>query len=185
VVTSSTGAAGELKIVFTGPMGAGKTTAIRSISPETGLSTEVPLSEGATALKSFTTVGFDYGECRIDDRLTLRLFGTPGQERFRFMWDILAAGAFGLIVLADNSRPDPIADVEHYLQAFAWHLPPRRMVVGVGRLQSHPSPGVDAYCVALARKGWNVPVIEVDVRSEQDVRLMLSVLVSMAEVEHG
>lgn len=184
-MTSTLDAAGELKIVFTGPMGAGKTTAIRAISPATGLSTEVPLSEGATALKPFTTVGFDYGECQIDDRLMLRLFGTPGQERFRFMWDILATGAFGLIVLADNSRPDPIADVEHYLQAFAWHLPPRRMVVGVGRLHSHPFPNLDTYCGELARKGWNVPVLEVDARSEHDVRLLLSVLVSMAEVEHG
>ncbi len=184
-MTPSTAATGELKIVFTGPMGAGKTTAIRGISPDNALSTEVPLSVGATALKPFTTVGFDYGECRIDDRFTLRLFGTPGQERFRFMWDILAAGAFGLVVLADNSRPDPLADVEQYLQAFAWHVPPRRMVVGVGRTDTHAWPSIDTYCAHLARKGWNVPVIDVDVRQVQDVRLLLSVLVSMAEVDHG
>lgn len=184
VTPSMAAGSGELKIVFSGPMGAGKTTAIRGISPASLLSTEVPLSAGATELKRFTTVGFDYGECRLDDQFTLRLFGTPGQERFRFMWDILAAGAFGLIVLADNSRPDPIGDVQQYLQAFARHLPPRRMVVGVGRLDTHPRPSIEMHCQRLAQQGWNVPVIEVDVRREADVRLLLSVLVSMAEVEH-
>lgn len=177
-------AAGELKIVFTGTMGAGKTTAIGGISDRATLSTEVPISEGATEAKRYTTVGFDYGECQLDEQFTLRLFGTPGQERFRFMWDILGAGAFGLVVLADNSRPDPIGDVEHYLRAFASHVPPRRTVVGVGRLADCPSPSIDDYCERLADSGLNVPVLEVDVRRPDDVRLLLSVLVSMAEVEH-
>jgi signal recognition particle receptor subunit beta len=166
-------------------MGAGKTTAISAISDGDTLSTEVPISDGAIGSKLSTTVGFDYGECRIDDGLLLRLFGTPGQERFRFMWDILAAGAFGLVVLADNSRPDPVADVERYLDAFLPHVPPRRMVVGVGRTEDHPSPRVDAFCDRLVGRGLNIPVIEVDVRRPDDVRLLLSVLVSMAEVEHG
>lgn len=176
---------GELKIVFTGTMGAGKTTAIQGISDQATLSTEVPMSIGATDAKRFTTVGFDYGECRLDDALTLRLFGTPGQERFRFMWDILGAGAFGLVVLADNTQPDPIGDVEQYLRAFAPHVPPRRTVVGVGRLSERPSPSLDTYCERLAGAGFPVPVLEVDVRQPGDTRLLLSVLVSMAEVEHG
>lgn len=182
VISSSS--RGELKIVFTGAMGAGKTTAIRGISDQAALSTEVPMSVGATQDKRFTTVGFDYGECRLDDAVTLRLFGTPGQERFRFMWDILAAGAFGLVILADNSRPDPIGDVELYLRAFAAHVPLRRTVVGVGRLHDRPAPSIDDYCERLAGHGFHVPVLEVDVREPADTRLLLSVLVSMAEVEH-
>ena len=178
-------APGELKIVFTGTMGAGKTTAIGAISDSATLSTEAPISDGAMGAKTMTTVGFDYGECLLDEGMTLRLFGTPGQERFRFMWDILGAGAFGLVVLADNTRADPIGDVEQYLRAFAPHVPPRPMVVGVGRLADSPSPPLDAYCERLGQAGWDVPVIEVDVRRPQDVRLLLSVLVSMAEVEHG
>lgn len=184
-MNARTGRPGDLKIVFTGSVGAGKTTAIGAISDSATLSTEVPMSEGATADKHLTTVGFDYGECRLDDGLTLKLFGTPGQERFRFMWDILGAGAFGLVVLADNRRPDPVGDVEQYLRAFAPHLPPRRVVVGVGRMADAPSPPIDTWCDRLAKAGWSVPVIEVDVRRPDDVRLLLSVLVSMAEVEHG
>lgn len=176
---------GELKIVFSGPMGAGKTTAIAAISDRATLSTEVPISEGAEGAKQLTTVGLDYGECHLDDGMTLRLVGTPGQERFSFMWDILGQGAFGLVVLADNRRADPVGDVERYLRAFAPHVPPRRMVVGVGRLEEAASPRLDAYCERLSRAGWNVPVIDADVRRPADVRLLLSVLVSMAEVEHG
>lgn len=176
---------GTLKIVFAGSMGAGKTTAIGAISDGDALSTEVPISDGAIGDKHSTTVGFDYGECRVDDGLLLCLFGTPGQERFRFMWDILAAGAFGVVVLVDNARPDPVGDVERYIDAFLPHVPPRRMVVGVGRTENHPSPRVDEFCDRLLRRGLNLPVIEVDVRRPDDVRLLLSVLVSMAEVAHG
>ena len=177
----------DLKVVFTGVMGAGKTTAIRAISEGATLSTDVPMTGDERLLmpgKTMTTVGLDYGECAMDGQWTLKLFGTPGQDRFRFMWDILGAGAFGLIVLVDNSRPDPIGDVEFYLEAFEHHIPARRTVVGVGRTDTHAAPGIDEYCRRLAEKGLHPPVLEVDVRRDADVRLLLSVLVSMAEVEH-
>jgi len=183
----SAGTSRDLKIVFTGPMGAGKTTAIRAISDNEVLSTDVPITGGAELSmpgKTMTTVGLDYGECRLGDQWVLKLFGTPGQERFRFMWDILGAGAFGLIVLADNSQPDPVGEVARYLKAFAPHVPARRTVVGVGRLDTHPSPGIVDYCEQLGALGYNPPVLEVDVRRDADVRLLLSVLVSMAEIEH-
>ncbi|MES2611064.1 MAG: GTP-binding protein [Pseudomonadota bacterium] len=177
----------DLKIVFTGPMGAGKTTAIRAISDGDTLSTEVPITGGAELSmpgKTMTTVGLDYGECRLADQWVLKLFGTPGQERFRFMWDILGSGAFGLIVLADNSQSDPVGEVARYLKAFAPHVPARRTVVGVGRLDTHPSPSIADYCDQLGALGYTPPVLEVDVRRDADVRLLLSVLVSMAEIEH-
>lgn len=172
----------ELKILFTGTVGAGKTTAIGAISEKVTLSTEVPMSQDATEGKNQTTVGFDYGECALDDGCTLHLYGTPGQPRFRFMWDILANGAFGLIVLADHSRPDPVSDVMDYLQAFAHYFPASRMVVGVGRLQERAEIAIEQYVERLAQAGFNVPVLQTDVRKAEDVRLLLSVLVSMAEV---
>ena len=185
---AAVGTARDLKIVFTGPMGAGKTTAIRAISEGATLSTDVPMTGDERLLmpgKTMTTVGLDYGECAMDGEWTLKLFGTPGQERFRFMWDILGAGAFGLVVLADNTRPDPVGDVVQYLQAFAPHVGARRTVVGVGRMDTHPAPGIDAYCERLSALGFmGLPVLEVDVRRDADVRLLLSVLVSMVEVEH-
>jgi len=175
---------GETKIVFTGPMGAGKTTAICAVSDSKTLSTEVPMSDGALRAKTTTTVGFDYGECRLDEAHTLRLFGTPGQERFRFMWDILAQGAFGLVVLIDNTQPDPIGDLQRYLEAFAPHIPRQRTVVGIGRMDEAPSPSIDDYCQRLGSIDPLIPIIEVDVRRPEDVRLLLSVLVSLVEVQH-
>lgn len=174
---------GELKILVTGPVGAGKTTAIRCIGEGATVSTDVPVSGGAIGDKSTTTVGLDYSVCELPDGTVLKLFGTPGQDRFAFMWDTLAAGAFGLIVLADNSQPDAIAQVETYLRALAGPIGPQRTVVGVGRLDAHPSPGIDAYCAHLEAAGWQVPVIDVDVRRETDVRLLLSVVVSLAEAD--
>lgn len=186
MVTTDAARAPELKVVFTGPMGAGKTTAIRGISQGQTLSTEVPISQGAQGDKRSTTVGLDYGECALGEGLVLKLFGTPGQERFRFMWDILARGAFGVVVLTDNSQGDPLAQTLHYLQAFAPHLPARRMVVGVGRLDSPGSPGLDEHCAHLARHGFaQVPVIDADARRAEDMRVLLSVLVSMVEMEHA
>lgn len=173
----------EMKIIFAGPVGSGKTTAIRVISDKVALSTEVEMSEGITEIKNQTTVGFDYGKCEMGDGFSLHLYGTPGQERFRFMWDLLAKGAFGLIVLADHSRSDPIADVIDYLQAFAGHFPARRMVVGVGRLGARPALGIEQYVDRLTRAGFDIPVLDADVRRDEDVRLLLSILISMAEVE--
>lgn len=175
--------AGDLKIIVTGPMGAGKTTAIRSIGEGAVVSTEVPMSAGARGDKCSTTVGLDYAVCALPGGTVLKLFGTPGQDRFRFMWDVLADGAFGLIVLADNSQPDPVADVERFLRAFASRVSLRRAVVGVGRAATHPDPGPDAYHRRLGAAGLHVPVIDVDVRRPADVRLLLSVLVGLAEVD--
>lgn len=77
-----------------------------------------------------------------------------------------------------------MGDVERYLKAFAPHVPARRTVVGVGRLETHATPGIDDYCERLGALGLHPPVLEVDVRRDADVRLLLSVLVSMAEVEY-
>ena len=75
----------QLKIVFTGPMGAGKTTAIRAISDAPPVSTEVGNSDRQSSVKESTTVALDYGELTLEDGTCLRIYGTPGQARFSFM----------------------------------------------------------------------------------------------------
>ena len=108
----------EHKILFSGTMGAGKTTAIAAVSEIGPLSTDVRNTDESVA-KATTTVGLDYGELTLDNGERLRLYGTPGQPRFAFMWDILARGALGLVILIDNSRPDPLADLDVYLDGYA------------------------------------------------------------------
>src|SRR5262245_30126910 len=79
----------ELKIVFAGPMGAGKTTAICAISDVPPVSTEVRNTDQRVCAKEATTVALDFGQLRLEDGTVVMLYGTPGQERFSFMWDIL------------------------------------------------------------------------------------------------
>ena len=101
----------EHKIIFTGPVGAGKTTAISSISDIPVVKTEASASDEVMLRKSNTTVAMDYGILNLDEGAKIHLYGTPGQERFSFMWDILTIGGVGLILMLDNARKDPLGDM--------------------------------------------------------------------------
>ncbi|MFG2604615.1 ATP/GTP-binding protein [Streptomyces sp. NPDC048514] len=100
------------KIVVAGGFGVGKTTLVTSVSEITPLQTEALMTEAsqetddlsATPGKLTTTVAMDFGRITLDDDLVLYLFGTPGQQRFWFMWDDLVRGAIGAVVLADTRR---------------------------------------------------------------------------------
>ena len=98
----------EYKILFTGTMGAGKSTAINTLSETESINTDV-LNSDSSVQKERTTVGLDFGQFTLDNGDRIRMFGTPGQARFDFLWKILSKGSLGLIILADNSRPDPLA----------------------------------------------------------------------------
>ena len=89
----------QYKIVFAGTMGAGKTAAIQTISQIQVLSTEALNTDTAAHQKALTTVGIDYGEIALDDETKVGLYGTPGQERFNFMWGVICKGALGTILL--------------------------------------------------------------------------------------
>lgn len=129
----------EYKILVTGTMGAGKTTAIAAISEVPPIMTDVQNNDASNS-KLTTTVGLDYGELTLDGGDKLRIYGTPGQERFAFMWKVLAKGALGLIILVDNSRPDPLADLNSYLNSFAELIARAGCIIAVGRTEHHPPP---------------------------------------------
>lgn len=172
----------EHKIIITGPMGAGKTTAIAAVSEIDPIVTDV-VNNDTSVNKEMTTVGFDYGQLTLDNGDRIRLFGTPGQERFKFMWQTLAKSALGVIILADNSRPDPLADLAVYLDGFADQLKTLPCVVGVGRSETHPLPDLQQYADKLENAGHVFPLLPIDVRIKSDVVLLVDTLLSQIEAD--
>jgi uncharacterized protein len=172
----------ELKIVFTGPMGAGKTTAIRSISDSPPVSTEVANTDQATVAKATTTVALDYGQLQLEDGTAVNLYGTPGQERFSFMWEILCRGALGVVLLIDGSTPTALTDLQSYAEIFRRINPNQPFVIGVGRT-AEDEYLLDEYARALAARGIVAPVYGVDVRNREDVLLLIETLLCVLEAQ--
>ncbi|WP_028603989.1 GTP-binding protein [Ottowia thiooxydans] len=170
----------EYKILFTGMMGAGKTTAIGAVSETPPVVTDVVNTDNSHS-KSHTTVGLDFGQLTLPSGDRVRLFGTPGQARFDFLWKILAKNALGLIILVDNSSADPLADLRVYLSGFEEELKQLPCVIGVGRLPAHPTPGLEDYLDELAARNLILPVLEVDVRQRADVVLLIDTLLAQLE----
>lgn len=113
-----------VKMVVTGPFNAGKTEFIRSVSEIDVVSTERKISTSAEkTVKEATTVAMDFGRITVDDDLVLYLFGTPGQKRFDFMWEILSEGMLGFIVMVDSSRPETFREARSILETFRAYAP--------------------------------------------------------------
>jgi uncharacterized protein len=172
----------EIKILITGSMGAGKTTAIASVSEVAPVKTEATNSDLAQHSKTHTTVALDYGEVQLAGGDRLRLYGTPGQKRFNVMWTILAKGALGVVILIDMTRPDPVADLREYLNDFSELIKESSCVIGVGRSDENStlsSQDLSNTCTSL---GHMLPVFAVDVRKRDDVLLLLEALFSQIEM---
>lgn len=107
-----------VKMVVTGPFNAGKTEFISSISEIAVVSTERKITDVTSRIKRETTVAMDFGRITVDEDLVLYLFGTPGQKRFDFMWEILSEGMLGFIILVDSVRPETFREARRILDIF-------------------------------------------------------------------
>jgi small GTP-binding protein len=107
-----------LKLLVTGDVDAGKTEFIRTISEIDIVSTDARTTDEYAELKDETTVAMDFGRLTIAENLVLHLYGTPGQERFDFMWDILSKGILGFVVLVDSSRPKTFIQARRIIDFF-------------------------------------------------------------------
>jgi uncharacterized protein len=112
-----------VKMVVTGPFNAGKTQFIRTVSEIDVVSTERKISSEAEKVKETTTVAMDFGRITVDEDLVLYLFGTPGQKRFDFMWEILSEGMLGFIVVVDSARPETFREARGILHTFRAYAP--------------------------------------------------------------
>lgn len=113
-----------VKMVITGPFSSGKTQFIKSISEIDVVATERRISSDAEkTMKESTTVAMDFGRITVDEELVLYLFGTPGQKRFDFMWEILSEGMLGFVVMVDSTRPETFREAKSILETFRAYAP--------------------------------------------------------------
>ena len=169
------------KILIAGGFGAGKTTLVSSISEIRPLRTEEELSDRSVGVddvagverKTTTTVAMDFGRISFRSDLVLYLFGTPGQERFWFMWDELSYGALGAVVLADTRRlADCFAAVDYFEQLGT------PFVVAVNCFDNAPRYASEDVRIALCLDP-GVPVVLCDARQRESVKRVLMVLVRL------
>ncbi|HVE74790.1 MAG TPA: ATP/GTP-binding protein [Mycobacteriales bacterium] len=163
-----------VKIVITGPFSAGKTTLLRTISEITVLSTEREITDATKARKNETTVAMDFGRITIDRDLVLYLFGTPGQERFDFMWEILGEGMLGYVLLIDSSREDSLEESVSILAAF------RKMarvpfVVALNRAAGL-EPAEEERVRTVLELDADIPVVPCDATDRESVKSVLLAL---------
>ncbi len=175
---------GHLKILFAGPTGAGKTTAVSAVCDGPVVSTNESATDMTRALKPKTTVALDFGIATLGGLEPIHVYGAPGQERFSFMWNILTQGGSGLILLADASRPRPIDDMAFYLNTFEDYIcESSKLAIGITRSDITTGPDIADYRNTLHRMDLDPPIMKIDARDKQDVtKLMMALMASMSPI---
>ena len=166
------------RIAFMGPMGVGKTTAIRALCGDDMVASDVPNLDRQAHAKEFTTVGAEFGEIDLGDGERVQVCGCPGQDRFDFLRQWVVSVSVGVFVMVDVNAPDAVQTASTLLAEVAQaEHPPLALV-----LSTRPADAaqMQAFSGGLQAAGHGVvPVLQVDVRERDDVLGALGVLVSL------
>ncbi len=157
-----------VKMVVTGPFSSGKTEFIGTVSEIDVVSTEKRITSAPEMIKSKTTVAMDFGRITVDDELVLYLFGTPGQKRFDFMWEILSEGMLGFIVMVDSARPETFREARSILETFRAYA---------------PTPYVVAANKQDVEDAWELDDMRIALRIEKGVKLLPCVATDKEQVK--
>ena len=162
----------QVKMVVTGPFSSGKTEFISSISEIDVVKTERTISsEAEREVKSQTTVAMDFGRITITDDIVLYLFGTPGQERFSFMWETLSEGMLGFVLLVDATSPQSVEDARSMIEFFKG-MAEVPFVVAANKVDAEDAEALDLVRTDLGLDA-SVPLLPVDARDRESVKAVL------------
>jgi small GTP-binding protein len=158
-----------VKMVVTGPFNAGKTAFIKTVSEIDVVSTERKITKESEKVKDTTTVAMDFGRITIDEDLVLYLFGTPGQRRFDFMWEILSEGMLGFIVMVDSCRPETFREARSILETFRAYA---------------PTPYIVAANKQDLKEAWDLEDMRIALRLNSKVKLLPCVATEKESVKN-
>ena len=174
-----------VKMVVTGPFNAGKTEFIQTVSEIDVVSTERKISSEEERVKESTTVAMDFGRTTVDEELVLYLFGTPGQKRFDFMWEILSEGMLGFIVLVDSTAPETFREARNILHAFR-AFSPTPYVVAASKQDLEDAWSLEDMRIAMRLDPGDILLPCVSLDKEAVKNVLLELLASIVkELEDG
>ncbi len=167
-----------LKIGITGTVGAGKTTFVRAISEIEVVDTDRIAKDETALIKPTTTVAFDFGRLTLNSGQILHLYGTPGQFRFDFMWDILIPNVHGYVFLVDTSRPQDFRASRKLLN-YMKHKTQNPLIIGLTHTDCEGAWQLEdiALTLGLVNSATRPPIIEVNATSSHSVAQCLILLV--------
>lgn len=173
----------KIKVVIAGPFAAGKTQFINTVSEIKTVKTERRIQHsGEKQVKDYTTVAMDFGKVRIDDEHELYIFGTPGQFRFDFMWEILGEGALGIIILVDSTNPTTFHEARKIINFFQSRFPVP-IVVGANKQDLPNAWSPEDVRIALdINEEEGIPVIPVSAIDKESVKNALLTLFEIIRV---
>lgn len=169
-----------VKIVITGAYSAGKSSFIRAISEIEIVETEYEVTVAEEReLKTETTIALDFGTITITDDIKLYLFGTPGQDRFDFMWEVLSEGCIGYVVMVDSCRPGHLLETQRLMARFA-EITDAPFVVAANK-QDDPAALPVTYVRRRLQVPFDIPVLRCVANDRESVKQVLLALLTHIE----